>query len=81
MLNTSGSAWRSRSDGSGAGANAGGGGGGNATGRRSGEIMGITEEEEEEEEDVEEVESFSPELGEGEFVDEVPVPPVVKSAK
>jgi hypothetical protein len=79
MLNTSGSAWRSRSDGSGAGASTGGGGGGNATGRRSGEIMGITEEEEEEEE-VEEVESFSPELGEGEFVDEAPAPPV-KSVK
>jgi hypothetical protein len=39
-------------------------------GRRSGEIMGITEEEEEEEE-VEEVEDFnSPSLKPGEFVEE-----------
>ncbi|KAF2134265.1 kinase-like protein [Dothidotthia symphoricarpi CBS 119687] len=39
-------------------------------GRRSGEIMGITEEEEEEgEEDIEEVEEFSPELRPGEFVE------------
>lgn len=40
-------------------------------GRRSGEIMGITEEEEEEEEEVEEVDDFgSAGLKEGEFVDE-----------
>jgi hypothetical protein len=39
--------------------------------------MGITEEEEEEEEgEIEEVESFSPELGEGEFVDEAPASPI-----
>jgi hypothetical protein len=46
-------------------------------GRRSGEIMGITEEEEEEEEDVEEVEDFSTAgLKEGEFVDESPRGPL-----
>jgi serine/threonine protein kinase len=40
-------------------------------GRRSGEIMGITEEEEEEEEEVEEVDDFnSPSLKPGEFVEE-----------
>jgi hypothetical protein len=40
-------------------------------GRRSGEIMGITEEEEEEDEDVEEVDDFnSPSLKPGEFVEE-----------
>lgn len=38
-------------------------------GRRSGEILGITEEDEEEEE-VEEVETFGGKLGEGEFVEE-----------
>jgi hypothetical protein len=40
-------------------------------GRRSGEIMGITEEEEEEDEEVEEVDDFnSPSLKPGEFVEE-----------
>lgn len=39
-------------------------------GRRSGEIMGITEEEEEEEEEIEEVDDFSPHLKPGEFVEE-----------
>jgi hypothetical protein len=40
-------------------------------GRRSGEIMGITEEDEEEDEmEIEEVEDFgSPRLGPGEFVE------------
>jgi hypothetical protein len=39
-------------------------------GRRSGEIMGITEEEEEDEMEIEEVEDFgSPRLGPGEFVE------------
>lgn len=38
-------------------------------GRRSGEILGITEEDEEEEE-VEEVETFGGKLAEGEFVEE-----------
>jgi hypothetical protein len=51
-------------------------------GRRSGEIMGITEEEEEEEEDVEEVETFGGRLGEGEFVEEEhePMTPPMKKA-
>jgi hypothetical protein len=45
---------------------------GSVQGRRSGEIMGIAEEEEEEEEEIEEVEEFSPVLTkEGEFVEEV----------
>lgn len=51
-------------------------------GRRSGEIMGITEEEEEEEEgeeeeeeDIEEVDDFSPGLKEGEFIEEEKPPP------
>jgi len=44
-------------------------------GRRSGEIMGITEEEEEEEEEVEEVDDFSsPSLKPGEFVEEEKAP-------
>lgn len=52
----------------------GGGGGGSRShsvqGRRSGEIMGITEEEEEEDE-IEEVEDFSgTRLGPGEYVEE-----------
>lgn len=48
-------------------------------GRRSGEIMGITEEEEEEEEDVEEVDDFSsPSLRPGEFVEEGSVRDVKK---
>ena len=46
-------------------------------GRRSGEIMGITEEDEEEE--IEEVDDFSPGLKPGEFVvdvnDDAEVPP------
>jgi len=70
MINTSGnpvgSGWRSRSG-------EGGGAGGRRTsvqGRRSGEILGITEEDEEEEEEVEEVETFGGKLGEGEFVEE-----------
>ncbi|KAH3915864.1 hypothetical protein HBI56_040990 [Parastagonospora nodorum] len=52
-------------------------------GRRSGEIMGITEEEEEEdEEDVEEVEDFSAAaLREGEFVEESPKEPVTPPPK
>ena len=43
-------------------------------GRRSGEIMGITEEDEEEEEEdmeIEEVDEFSPVLKDGEFIEEV----------
>jgi len=39
-------------------------------GRRSGEILGITEEDEEEEEEVEEVDTFGGKLGEGEFIEE-----------
>jgi serine/threonine protein kinase len=70
MLNVStggspGGAWRSRS-GEGIGSR-----GTSVQGRRSGEIMGITEEEEE---DVEEVETFGGRLGEGEFVEEEPGP-------
>lgn len=71
-VNTSGSpAWRRGSD---AGATS---RSHSVQGRRSGEIMGITEEEEEEEdEDVEEVDDFSPSLKPGEFVeDEVKPPP------
>jgi hypothetical protein len=53
----------------------GSGGGGSRShsvqGRRSGEIMGITEEDEEEEEEIEEVEDFSgTRLGPGEYVEE-----------
>lgn len=49
-------------------------------GRRSGEIMGITEEDEEEEdEEIEEVDDFSPGLKPGEFIvdvnDDAEVPP------
>ncbi|KAF1943660.1 kinase-like protein [Clathrospora elynae] len=60
-----GGAWRSRSG-------EGGSRGTSVQGRRSGEIMGITEEEEEEEEDedVEEVDSFSPKLKPGEFIED-----------
>ncbi|CAO2649052.1 Nn.00g100010.m01.CDS01 [Neocucurbitaria sp. VM-36] len=62
-VNTQGSpAWRSRSD-TGSRSQS-------VQGRRSGEIMGITEEEEEEDEEVEEVDDFSPQLKEGEFVEE-----------
>ncbi|KAJ4309946.1 hypothetical protein N0V94_008684 [Neodidymelliopsis sp. IMI 364377] len=56
--------WRSRSGGE-AGSR-----GGSVQGRRSGEIMGITEEEEEEEE-IEEVDDFSPGLKPGEFIVDV----------
>lgn len=56
--------WRSRSGGD-AGSR-----GASVQGRRSGEIMGITEEEEEEEE-IEEVDDFSPGLKPGEFVVDV----------
>jgi len=70
MINTGGnpvgSGWRSRSgEGGGAGSR-----GTSVQGRRSGEILGITEEDEEEEEEVEEVETFGGKLGEGEFVEE-----------
>jgi serine/threonine protein kinase len=67
-VNTSGGspgAWRSKS-----GEGPVGSRGTSVQGRRSGEIMGITEEEEEEEEEVEEVETFGGRLGEGEFVEE-----------
>ena len=57
--------WRSRSGDAGSGH---GSRGGSVQGRRSGEILGITEEDEEEE--VEEVETFGGRLGEGEFVEE-----------
>jgi hypothetical protein len=70
-VNTSGGspgAWRSRSGEGGVGSR-----GASVQGRRSGEIMGITEEEEEEEE-VEEVETFGGKLAEGEFVEEEPGP-------
>lgn len=71
-VNTQGSpAWRRGSD-------AGGGSRSQSIqGRRSGEIMGITEEEEEEEEEeeVEEVDDFSPNLKPGEFVEEEKPPP------
>ncbi|CAN9362127.1 unnamed protein product [Alternaria alternata] len=60
-----GGAWRSRSGDSGMGSR-----GTSVQGRRSGEILGITEEDEEEEEEVEEVETFGGKLGEGEFVEE-----------
>ncbi|RMZ74000.1 CAMK CAMKL MARK kinase [Pyrenophora seminiperda CCB06] len=67
MINTSGnpagSGWRSRS-----GEGSTGSRGTSVQGRRSGEILGITEEDEEEE--VEEVETFGGKLGEGEFVEE-----------
>lgn len=66
MLNVNtgaGNAWRSRS-----GEGAPGSRGASVQGRRSGEIMGITEEEEEE--SVEEVEDFKGRLAEGEFVEE-----------
>jgi len=62
---TNGSGWRSRSGDSGMGSR-----GTSVQGRRSGEILGITEEDEEEEEEVEEVETFGGKLGEGEFVEE-----------
>ena len=76
MINTgaspSGSGWRSRSGEGGAGSR-----GTSVQGRRSGEILGITEEDEEEEEEVEEVETFGGKLGEGEFVEEESgVPPM-----
>ena len=66
--------WRSRSGGGDAG---GASRGASVQGRRSGEIMGITEEDEEEE--IEEVDDFSPGLKPGEFVvdvnDDAEVPP------
>ncbi|KAK1919623.1 hypothetical protein P3342_001915 [Pyrenophora teres f. teres] len=68
MINTSGnpagSGWRSRGGEGGTGSR-----GTSVQGRRSGEILGITEEDEEEEE-VEEVETFGGKLAEGEFVEE-----------
>ncbi|KAF1360173.1 kinase-like protein [Lizonia empirigonia] len=60
--------WRSRSGGEAASRGA------STQGRRSGEIMGITEEEEDEDEDIEEVDDFSPGLRPGEFVDEADEP-------
>ncbi|XPS79302.1 hypothetical protein M3J07_011304 [Ascochyta lentis] len=64
--NTTTSPWRSRSGGETASRGA------SVQGRRSGEIMGITEEEEEEEdEEIEEVDDFSPGLKPGEFIVQV----------
>lgn len=69
--------WRSRSGEGGSGSR-----GTSSQGRRSGEILGITEEDEEEEE-IEEVETFGGRLGEGEFVEEVlgPLTPPLKEDK
>ncbi|KAG9196561.1 hypothetical protein G6011_01682 [Alternaria panax] len=69
-----GNAWRSRSGDSGMGSR-----GTSVQGRRSGEILGITEEDEEEEEDVEEVETFGGKLGEGEFIEEEGPEPLTPS--
>lgn len=69
-VNTQGSpAWRRGSDASGGSRSQ------SIQGRRSGEIMGITEEDEEEEEEVEEVDDFSPNLKPGEFIEEEKPPP------
>jgi hypothetical protein len=70
--------WRSRSGEGGSGSR-----GTSSQGRRSGEILGITEEDEEEEEEIEEVETFGGRLGEGEFVEEDmgPLTPPMKEDK
>lgn len=70
-----GGGWRSRSGEGGSGSR-----GTSSQGRRSGEILGITEEDEEEEE-IEEVETFGGRLGEGEFVEEVLGPPLTPPMK
>ncbi|EMD90969.1 hypothetical protein COCC4DRAFT_194573 [Bipolaris maydis ATCC 48331] len=71
-----GGGWRSRSGEGGSGSR-----GTSSQGRRSGEILGITEEDEEEEEEIEEVETFGGRLGEGEFVEEVLGPPLTLPTK
>lgn len=70
--------WRGRSGEGGSGSR-----GTSSQGRRSGEILGITEEDEEEEEEIEEVETFGGRLGEGEFVEEItgPLTPPMKEEK